>query len=581
MYSVKAENNSDLNRPPNYRVVPESEVVVLPRQSRSDNPELLFHLSPGTVDDFYGHSTNDDTLPLDSVFTETLDLTETAVRQLTPSSADSFSSSDGEFLQRLNAEYTPIQFSSVPKRLNSLLNTAEVIVDGVPVSAADRTQHVTIYTDDSADSAVLIGPTVTGPSHNVLNLPASDDVPGLSTAVTTASTTGNIVPTGSVVADSGIVEVTNHDSDTDSDTNMAENPPNFGGTANDYAEQWLRHFENCCDFKQYNADRKMAYFRVLLTGSAATWYDSLSGEPVANWNNLKAAFKARYLTPGFMKFKSANDLFNSKQGSATIDDFVADMQRLGRQVGAPEDMLRYAILNGLRQDIRQYVTSQQPTDLNALLEAARVAEMCFPTQSTDPNAALTAQLNVMQEQLSKLTAKMDTPTVSAVTQRDELRSSRPSSTSPKRVHFEDERRSRRDDRRDTRDRRDRGRSFSPYGRDDSPYRRYESPTRQYDNYYTRTDSRRRPRDGYSRGPFRAGGRYSAGGRGDGRPSRTFNRGGQRAGGQTPPPCICCGSWRHLNFNDCPAVNQLCNGCGRKGHFIRVCRSRGETQMNYE
>jgi len=65
MYSVKAENNSDLDRPPNYWVVPDSEVVIQPHQSRSDNPELLFHLSPGTVDDCYGRSAHDDTLPLD------------------------------------------------------------------------------------------------------------------------------------------------------------------------------------------------------------------------------------------------------------------------------------------------------------------------------------------------------------------------------------------------------------------------------------------------------------------------------------------------------------------------------------
>ena len=46
--------------------------------------------------------------------------------------------------------------------------------------------------------------------------------------------------------------------------------------------------------------------------------------------------------------------------------------------------------------------------------------------------------------------------------------------------------------------------------------------------------------------------------------------------QLPEPyglsCEKCGRWRHEHPNMYPAINQDCRGCGKKGHFLRVCRS---------
>ena len=36
-------------------------------------------------------------------------------------------------------------------------------------------------------------------------------------------------------------------------------------------------------------------------------------------------------------------------------------------------------------------------------------------------------------------------------------------------------------------------------------------------------------------------------------------------------CSKCGRGPHQHPNMCPAVNNTCHGCGRKGHFLRVCR----------
>ena len=51
------------------------------------------------------------------------------------------------------------------------------------------------------------------------------------------------------------------------------------------------------------------------------------------------------------------------------------MQKLGRTIGAEERMTRYAILNGFRPALQPYVTQKQPDSMDALLQAARMAEL--------------------------------------------------------------------------------------------------------------------------------------------------------------------------------------------------------------
>jgi len=59
---------------------------------------------------------------------------------------------------------------------------------------------------------------------------------------------------------------------------------------------------------------------------------------------------------------------------------------------------------------------------------------------------------------------------------------------------------------------------------------------------------------------------------------TGRNGGQRTD-FTPITMQCgkCGRGLHQHPNMCPAVNNTCHGCGRKGHFLRVCRTTARQQ----
>ena len=76
------------------------------------------------------------------------------------------------------------------------------------------------------------------------------------------------------------------------------------------------------------------------------------------------------------------------------------MQQLAKQVGADDTMLRFAILNGLRDDLKSHVTRAQPATLKELQEAAKIAELC-PTEKPRSDDTLAIQLALMQDQLNK------------------------------------------------------------------------------------------------------------------------------------------------------------------------------------
>jgi len=156
---------------------------------------------------------------------------------------------------------------------------------------------------------------------------------------------------------------------------------------------------------------------------------------------MKTAFETRYNPPGFMKYQYTNDLFNTKQGDSSVDDFCAKMQKLGREVNASEEMLRFAVINGLKPDICNHVTRTQPTTWNDLVQHARTGEMCSPVAPlTDPTLAV--KLEVIQDQLKQLTTTSKnkecsmSPVCFAGRQDSRSRSGSPRTSSVRRVRFD-------------------------------------------------------------------------------------------------------------------------------------------------
>ena len=211
-------------------------------------------------------------------------------------------------------------------------------------------------------------------------------------------------------------------------------PPNFKGTTAEDAEAWLRHFKNYCAYKQYADDKAKALFRVVLIDSAAVWYDSLDQAEQADWERLKTAFLQRYTTPEFLKYKHANSLFNHKQESKTVDDYIAYMQKLASQINANDQILHFVVINGLRPDIKNHVTMKQPTTWQELVTAARVGEMCAPAPVTQTDNSMAVQIELMRDQLNQLAVEKRVASINGPSRSN----SQSRSSSERRVRFTDD-----------------------------------------------------------------------------------------------------------------------------------------------
>jgi len=142
--------------------------------------------------------------------------------------------------------------------------------------------------------------------------------------------------------------------------------------------------------------------------------------------SFKAEFNKRYKTPEIIKYRSAKKIFSRRQREdECADDYISYMRKLPTNVGISDNkVIQYAVLNGLRPHIAAYVTQQKPKTLEAVLEAARMAEVTMPAgPSVDP--ALSDQLADVQAEVRRLAMKWDKMTTVPVFE-GRTRSSSPS-----------------------------------------------------------------------------------------------------------------------------------------------------------
>jgi len=203
-------------------------------------------------------------------------------------------------------------------------------------------------------------------------------------------------------------------------------------------------------------------------------------------------------------------------------------------------MLRYAILNGLRPEIAAYVTQQKVTTMEQLLEAARVAALTAPNKGVTNNTIL-EQLADVRSEVKRLVANWDQLTASPIEQR------RSRSTSPKRVTFDES------SQRSQFSGRGRAQGMQQMSSNFGTFRGGPSQTTWGD--------RPRARTGYQ---------YSAQMPQQRQQQQYQSQKPQQGFGGTRPQCLKCGRPQHDHPNYCPAINQNCRCCGRKGHFARVC-----------
>jgi hypothetical protein len=338
----------------------------------------------------------------------------------------------------------------------------------------------------------------------------------------------------------------------DSEPEMADSdpksltPPSFRGSTSEDAAEWWRQFDNYCTYKgKAQIGPILALFAVLMRDTAADWYEALTAPTTKN--ELHDAFVARFVTSELKQWKQASDLWSRKQQSGESgEDYLSAMIKAAKQAGMTDDkMIRFAVVKGLRPNVRAHVLQSTVTDTASLLKAVRVGELADETPGDPALHELVTELRANQAEVKRLASKLEKSSVAALTDRSLTPNQR--SPSPRHVSFLDN-------------------SRRPSSQE-RPYR---------DN--RRTDSqqvnRSSPWNGRSRAPssmnMRMPNQQNAG-----PPPRNPNTASYQPRPATDTNqssnCYRCGK-PHSQAVTCRAMGVTCFACGKQNHFSRVCRS---------
>jgi len=268
-------------------------------------------------------------------------------------------------------------------------------------------------------------------------------------------------------------------------------------------------------YKQMSEAQRLQFITVLLCHSASDLLDTLTPEQKDTWDHFKTAFMARFGRSQRLLWRDAWDIWSQQQGQdESAEDIISKITRRARRLpNMDETMLRYAIIHGLKGQIRTQVLQANVQTMAELLHAAKVADAAQPS-TADPNLKLLLdEIRKSNNQhadhraaFEQLTGRLNHLHVSSVGQCG----NRAGSRSPRRVPFAEQR------------------TPSP-----EPERRPFPPQRRRRGQQTPQRIGRSPHH--------------------------------------PAGCYRCGK-SHRN-QPCPAQQAQCGYCSRIGHYMSVCLQR--------
>ena len=312
----------------------------------------------------------------------------------------------------------------------SVANTINTGADTASETGDQDTTDTGTSTMADADQATGGDPTLqTQQTTTTAQQPTSDDVQPTAPAPSNAPTSGQpsaagAAPAPAVVTTSqpnsqpnsgAAATVTTTTATTTSagrnDTTSVFCPPKFSGDVNDDVEAWLSRFNRYAVYRQLNDADKRNVFVLMLKGQAEAWLDSLPPNTIESWQQLKTAFENRFKQSALQKYKRAADLWKRVQAEdESVDNFITAMCKLGKAAGVGDEQLLFSIQHGFRPQILGHVIQRQPSNLDELLAAARLAECA-------ENATAEARPNTMNLILAEIAASR----AEAVRYKNELR----------------------------------------------------------------------------------------------------------------------------------------------------------------
>jgi hypothetical protein len=186
-------------------------------------------------------------------------------------------------------------------------------------------------------------------------------------------------------------------------------PKMFAGDGDDDANEWIEFFDNYVKFRKLEFDDVKRLLPLFLKSSAKEWFRAvMAGEHRPTTTDaLVTAFKAKFKPSGATKWKSRSELWQRQQrGDERVGPYIESMKSVGRRLALDEETIMWAIMNGLREEIRPNVIERNPKDLDELKTQAELSE----------SARCSAGSAGIEGAIRRLESRLDSLSVSNVSQ---------------------------------------------------------------------------------------------------------------------------------------------------------------------
>ena len=186
------------------------------------------------------------------------------------------------------------------------------------------------------------------------------------------------------------------------------------------ADAWLHRFSYYVDYKRLNDEQQIKLFKLLMSDAAADWMRTLPREAMASFKELSQRFSDRFIANAASKNANVAALWGRRQGThESAEEFVTGMQRIAARIPVNDmDLVRHAIVHGLKDEIRRFVLMSRCTSIEEVMEAARLAEATADDVPATADRAmlkqLATQVSAIQEAVEKMTIAPVAPAPSNV-----------------------------------------------------------------------------------------------------------------------------------------------------------------------
>jgi Retrotransposon gag protein len=191
-------------------------------------------------------------------------------------------------------------------------------------------------------------------------------------------------------------------------------PKPWTGLSSDDPESWMEIFTNYCNFRELKESDSLRLMIILQQGAAGLWVQTLPTSSKSSLPALVQAFKDNYFRSPELKFQDASELWSCPQkATEPFNDYLTRLRRGANRLNISDEVLHYAVLNGLKPAVKSHILQQGVKSLQDTIKSARVAEA---TLSSDPISALLLEaIRVTQDssekqaqQIKDLTTKVST-----------------------------------------------------------------------------------------------------------------------------------------------------------------------------